>query len=75
MLDDLDNPDDEEGIPVFCQEHSQKGKLIFKVEGARGLRQQIKPKNANANPKKPAKEIKPREVITFDNGAKAFKEM
>ena len=39
MLDELDNPDDEDGIPIFCQEHQQKGKLIFKVEGARGLRQ------------------------------------
>ena len=21
MLDELDNPDDEDGIPIFCQEH------------------------------------------------------
>ena len=25
MLDDLDNPDDDIGIPVFCNEHRQKG--------------------------------------------------
>ena len=45
------------------------------MEGARGLRHYIKPKNATANPKKKKKPPTPREIINFDNSGKAIQQI
>jgi hypothetical protein len=38
MQEDLGNPEKSESTPVFCLEHAEKGRKLFKTKGAASLK-------------------------------------